>query len=144
MNDFFDNNLGTILAGAVVLLIVLLIVGNMIRKRKKGEKIIDCGGQCSSCGGGCSSVKKSSSDKELKYQKGYIRTVLEIDGMMCGMCESHMNDCLRNNFDVKTVISSHKKGTTSILSKEPLDEEKVKAEVDKIGYKVTGITVEEV
>ncbi|MBR4276825.1 MAG: ATPase P [Lachnospiraceae bacterium] len=64
--------------------------------------------------------------------------------MMCGMCESHMNDCIRNNFDVKTVISSHKKGTTSILSKEPLDEEKVKAEVEKIGYKVTGITVEEV
>ena len=73
-----------------------------------------------------------------------IRTTMKVDGMMCGMCESHMNDCLRNNFDVKTVISSHKKGTTSILSKEPLDEEKVKAEVEKIGYKVTGITVEEV
>ena len=144
MNDFFANNLGTILAGCVVLLIVGLVIGNMIRKKKKGEKIIDCGGQCSSCGGGCSSAKKSSSDKELKSKKGYIRPVLEIDGMMCGMCESHMNDCIRNNFDVKTVISSHKRGTTSILSKKPLDEEKVRSEVEKIGYKVTGITVEEV
>lgn len=30
-----------------------------------------------------------------------VKTTLGIDGMMCGMCESHMNDAIRNNFDVK-------------------------------------------
>lgn len=30
-----------------------------------------------------------------------IKTTLKIDGMMCGMCESHMNDLIRKNFQVK-------------------------------------------
>lgn len=30
-----------------------------------------------------------------------IKTTLKIDGMMCGMCESHMNDVIRKNFKVK-------------------------------------------
>ena len=32
--------------------------------------------------------------------------IAKIDGMMCGMCESHMNDMVRNNFKVKKVTSS--------------------------------------
>lgn len=71
-----------------------------------------------------------------------IKTVLKIDGMMCGMCESHMNDVIRQNFRVKKVTSSHKKGETEILSEEPVDEEKVRAEVEKIGYKVMDIQSE--
>ena len=43
-----------------------------------------------------------------------IRTVVDIDGMMCGMCESHVNDAVRNNFKVKKVSSSHGKGRTVI------------------------------
>lgn len=71
-----------------------------------------------------------------------IKTVLKIDGMMCGMCESHMNDVIRQNFQVKKVTSSHKKGETEILSEEPVDEEKVRAEVERIGYKVMDIQSE--
>ena len=29
------------------------------------------------------------------------KTTLKIDGMMCGMCESHMNDAIRKAFNVK-------------------------------------------
>ena len=32
---------------------------------------------------------------------------LKIDGMMCGMCEAHMNDAVRNALKVKKVTSSH-------------------------------------
>ena len=71
-----------------------------------------------------------------------IKTVLKIDGMMCGMCESHMNDVIRQNFQVKKVTSSHKKGETEILSEEPLAEDKVRAEVEKIGYQVKDIRTE--
>ena len=38
-----------------------------------------------------------------------VETKLRIDGMACGMCESHINDAIRNNFDVKKVKSSHKR-----------------------------------
>ena len=44
---------------------------------------------------------------------------LGIDGMMCGMCESHINDAVRNAFPVKKVSSSHGKGQTVILSETP-------------------------
>ena len=30
--------------------------------------------------------------------------IAKIDGMMCGMCESHMNDMVRNNFKVKNCL----------------------------------------
>ena len=49
-------------------------------------------------------------------------TVVMIDGMMCGMCESHINDVVRKNFNVKKVSSSHSKGRCVILSEEPIDE----------------------
>ena len=29
------------------------------------------------------------------------RYVLQIDGMQCGMCESHINDAVRREFKVK-------------------------------------------
>lgn len=32
-----------------------------------------------------------------------VKTTLKIDGMMCGMCESHVNDAIRNAFPVKKV-----------------------------------------
>ena len=38
------------------------------------------------------------------------QTTLKIDGMMCGMCESHINDTIRKAAAVKKVSSSHTKG----------------------------------
>ena len=62
-----------------------------------------------------------------------VKTTLGIDGMMCGMCESHMNDAIRNNFDVKKVTSSHSKKQTEVISEEALDEGKLKEVVEKTG-----------
>ena len=44
-----------------------------------------------------------------------VKITLEIDGMMCGMCEAHVNECIRENFTVKKVTSSHAKGESVIL-----------------------------
>lgn len=71
-----------------------------------------------------------------------IKTTLTIDGMMCGMCESHMNDAIRKTFDVKNVTSSHSKGETVIISENPLDEEKIKKAVSDTGYELTDINSE--
>ena len=72
-----------------------------------------------------------------------IKTTLKIDGMMCGMCESHINDAIRNSFDVKKVNSSHTKGETVIVSKEALDEDKIKSVIDKTGHELKSISSEE-
>ena len=59
-----------------------------------------------------------------------IKTTLKIDGMMCGMCESHVNDAIRKAFPaVKKVTSSHGKGETVVISENPLDEAQVKAAI---------------
>ena len=39
-----------------------------------------------------------------------IKTTVKVDGMMCGMCESHVNDAVRKAFHVDKVTSSHSKG----------------------------------
>ena len=71
-----------------------------------------------------------------------IKTTLTIDGMMCGMCESHMNDAIRGAFDVKKVTSSHSKGETVIISESALDEEKLKKVIADTGYEVGAIRTE--
>ncbi len=70
------------------------------------------------------------------------KTTLKIDGMMCGMCESHMNDAIRSHFKVKKVTSSHVSGETVIISEEPLDETAIKEAVAPTGYKLLGISSE--
>ena len=54
-----------------------------------------------------------------------IKTVVAIDGMMCGMCEAHMNEAIRGAFKVKKVESSHTKNQTVIISEAALDEAKL-------------------
>ena len=94
-------------------------------------------------------VKEAQTDMEsvqdgtLEGDENMIKTTVKVDGMMCGMCESHVNDAVRNAIEVKKVSSSHKKGTTEILTEQPVDEEKVKAAIEATGYKVLGITTGE-
>lgn len=70
------------------------------------------------------------------------KTTLKIDGMMCGMCENHVNEAIRNAFDVDKVTSSHSKGESVIISKEALNEDSLKTAVEKTGYKITGFSSE--
>lgn len=70
------------------------------------------------------------------------KTTLKINGMACSMCENHMNDTIRKNFAVKSVKSSYQKGQSVVISKEPLDEAKLKKAIADTGYQVTAITAE--
>ena len=72
-----------------------------------------------------------------------IKTTVGIEGMSCGMCEAHINDVVRREFKVKSVKSSVKKKNSEIVSKEPIDEEKLRKAITDTGYTVTGITSEE-
>lgn len=71
-----------------------------------------------------------------------VKTVLKIDGMMCGMCEAHMNDLIRKNFKVKKVTSSAKDGETVIISDAELDIPWAKKQIKDIGYEMIDYTSE--
>lgn len=60
-----------------------------------------------------------------------------IDGMMCGMCEAHMNEAFRKHIDVKKVTSSHAKKQSVIITEEDAKEEDVRKIVADTGYTVT-------
>ena len=65
---------------------------------------------------------------------------LEVNGMMCGMCEAHVSDAIRGALPVKKVTASHTKGQAVILSEAPLDEEALRAAIGKTGYEVQGVS----
>lgn len=69
---------------------------------------------------------------------------LKIDGMMCGMCEAHVNDVIRRNFQIKIVTSSHTKNQAIIISEDKLDEELLKNKIGETGYIVEEIKIEEI
>ena len=68
-----------------------------------------------------------------------VKIILEVAGMACGMCETHVNDAVRRVFPVKKVTSSHAKGRTEILAEQPLDEEKLRATIAEMGYRLIAV-----
>ena len=71
------------------------------------------------------------------------KITVKIDGMMCGMCESHINDAVRRAFPVKKVTSSHTKGETVILTETDISEEQLRTVVEPTGYRVLEASTEE-
>lgn len=71
-----------------------------------------------------------------------VKITLKIDGMACGMCESHINDTIRRNFGIKKVSSSHSKGITEIIAPNPLDEELLKKLIGETGYTLVSLSTE--
>ena len=69
-----------------------------------------------------------------------IKTVLKIDGMMCGMCEAHVCDAIRKAVpSAKKVNASRSKKEASFLTEEAVDADALKAAVDATGYECLGI-----
>ena len=72
-----------------------------------------------------------------------IKIILSVDGMMCKMCEAHVNDAINKEFNNVKVTSSHQDGQTIILTKKEILIEKLKEIVEKEGFKVLDIKTEE-
>lgn len=71
-----------------------------------------------------------------------LKITVQVDGMMCGMCESHVNDAVRRAFPVKKVTSSHSRGQTVILTEQEISESELRAAIGKTGYGVRSVQVE--
>ena len=66
----------------------------------------------------------------------------QVDGMMCSMCESHVNDAVRKAFPVKKVTSSRNKKETTVIVETELDEAALRAAISATGYDVGSIRKE--
>ncbi len=66
----------------------------------------------------------------------------KIEGMVCGMCESHINDAIRQAFPVKKVSSSQKKKETVIVTENPIEEEKLRSVIEQTGYRLLSMQSE--
>ncbi len=67
---------------------------------------------------------------------------IQVDGMMCGMCESHVNDAVRKAFPVKKVTSSRSKKETMVITETELDRGALRAAISATGYDVGEIRKE--
>lgn len=70
------------------------------------------------------------------------KITVKVDGMMCGMCESHVNDAVGKAFPVKKVTSSHRKGETVILTENDIDETALRSAIGATGYEVKAVLKE--
>ena len=69
-----------------------------------------------------------------------IKTTLKIEGMMCSMCEAHIQEVLRKSMPgAKKVSASHSRGEASFLSEEAPDTAALKAAIDATGYSCLGV-----
>ncbi|MBR3483721.1 MAG: heavy-metal-associated domain-containing protein [Lachnospiraceae bacterium] len=64
---------------------------------------------------------------------------MKIDGMMCGMCESHVNDAIRSNLNVRKLKTSHSTGLSEFLTNDVVSDESLKKIIEKTGYRVLDI-----
>lgn len=63
-----------------------------------------------------------------------FKTIVSVDGMMCNMCETHINERIRKSFPVKKVTSSHKKNQSVIISEEALTQDRIEEALAPMGY----------
>jgi copper chaperone CopZ len=125
----------------VILAVLAAVVGLLIRGMMKNEREgkSSCGGSCVSCGACHFEIPDA---KTVKEANTLYETRVSVDGMMCGMCEAHVNDAVRKAVSPKKVSSSHSKGQTIVVTLGKPDLEAIRKAIDETGYTVTGIACE--
>jgi copper chaperone CopZ len=85
----------------------------------------------------------NSMDKNNEVRRNIMyKFTLKVDGMCCGMCESHVNDVVRKTANVKSVKSSHAKGQTEIVCENDIDVDGIKRAIEAQGYHVETVSKE--
>ena len=89
-----------------------------------------------------SETDKGENKKEEKENKTMVKVTVNVEGMMCGHCEAHVNKAIQAAFGAEDVVSSHENGTTVFTVPEKVDEAKVEEVIKEAGYEFKGITQE--
>lgn len=108
-----------IIIGILAVIVVLAVISSI--KHFKGE------GGC--CGGGSYKLKKKKL-KGVKYQKTF-----KVGGMHCEHCKNRVEEVVN---DIKGVAGrvNLKKGELTVSYAEDVDDEVIKAKIEKAGYAV--------
>ena len=122
---------------AVLAAVVGLLIRGMVNNKREGKS--SCGGSCASCGACHFEIPDA---KTVKEANTLYETRVSVDGMMCGMCEAHVNDAVRKAVSPKKVSSSHSKGQTIVVTLGKPDLEAIRKAIDETGYTVTGMACE--
>ena len=69
-----------------------------------------------------------------------IKITVKVGGMMCGMCEAHVNDAIRRALPVKKVTSHHGRGETVILCEHDIEDARISAAIKESGDDFLGVT----
>ena len=63
------------------------------------------------------------------------KITVKIEGMMCGMCEAHINDVIRRIYPkAKKLVVARKRNEAAFVSDEPVDEETLRKSIAETGY----------
>jgi copper chaperone CopZ len=69
-----------------------------------------------------------------------IKTKANVGGMMCGMCETHVQEAIRKTLpESSKVKADRKKGTVEFITPTAVDEETVKKAIEATGYEYGGM-----
>ena len=71
-----------------------------------------------------------------------VKITLAVEGMRCGMCETHVNDVVRRVDGVHKVTSSHAKGRTEVIAEDGVDVARIRAAIAGQGYGVGAVESE--
>ena len=79
-------------------------------------------------------------------KKTGTRVTVDIDGMMCGMCESHIKDAIRAHFpEAQKLTASHAKGLAEFYLKKPESlgtvSDRLHEGIDPLGYRIISVNV---
>ena len=89
-------------------------------------------------------LHEAKHDKHRQPEKTMYKTTVTVEGMMCHMCEKHVNEALSKAFAAENPVSDHTANKTEFISAEKPDEAKVKEVIESAGYTVKAVHTETV
>lgn len=64
------------------------------------------------------------------------KTIIKVEGMVCGGCENRVQNALKTIEGVENVVANHINGIVTVVSKEKVKESAIKEKIEDIGFEV--------
>ena len=121
----------------------LFVVFNALRllrfKNKRHKRETVCAVQCPAGDNDAQGCEEKNTEKSV--EDGYMKTIVNIDGMCCDHCAKRVENALSAVSGVVSADVKLKKNLAVLRSREQLSEEEIKKVVTDAGYTVTDIQV---
>ena len=78
-------------------------------------------------------------EAEEKGEPVMIKTVVNVEGMMCPMCEKHVREALEKAFEGAAVTASHTEKKVELTTAAPVEYDRIAAVITEAGYQPQGL-----